>query len=310
MISPAVPLPSPAPNFDRSHMTTTKPGNCEACGNSLPIPRSIAMHFCPSCSADPARTIKAETGRYPRRSDTLRSGVKVDRLVQDFKKHGSIRRICRDYDLSRPYVTKLLRRKGCATDQRVLKAATKRKRIIEAFRKHPSMKGVCKLTRSSARYVREVLQEAGFETPKVQRKIADWKRIIDLYDSGLSTRAIAEQFGVGDETIRRGILRRGGVMRPKMAWLPGWHAEQRGFRDRARRPKCWDKLDPLKQALWLILREHPEAKGAALGKLLDLALIECPHGALQSHWETVLGDKNAKGFGAANSQISRIRNLE
>jgi transposase/predicted RNA-binding Zn-ribbon protein involved in translation (DUF1610 family) len=216
-----------ASNFDRRHMTVSTPDNCLACGKPLPIPHSIAMHFCPGCSADPARTIKAETGRYPRRSDTLRSGVKVDRLVQDFKRHGSIRRIAKQYGLSRPYVTALLRRKGCMTDQRVLKAAAKHDRIIQAFRERPSMKWICKQTHSAADYVREVLQEAGFETPTVQRKIEDWKAVIDLYNGGLSTREIGKRIGVGDESIRRGLDRRGIARRPNTAGLKERHAKVR-----------------------------------------------------------------------------------
>lgn len=220
MASNTVPLPRKvAPNFDRSHMVTSTPRNCLACGKPLPIPHSIAMVFCPTCSADPARTVKAETGRYPRRSDTLRSGVKVDRLVHDFKRHGSIRRIAKDYGITRKHATTLLRRKGCVTDQRRLKAAAKRDRIIQAFREHPSVKWVSKSTRSSANYVRAVVHAAGFETSKVQRKIADWKLIIDLYRAGLSTIDLAKKFNVQDESIRRGLKRRGEAMRPRAVYL-------------------------------------------------------------------------------------------
>lgn len=60
----------------------------------------------------------------------------------------------------------------------------------------------------------------------MQRKIEDWKRIIDLYNGGLSTRAIGQQFRVRDETIRRGLLRRGITMRPNTAHLSAFHANQ------------------------------------------------------------------------------------
>jgi hypothetical protein len=84
--------------------------------------------------------------------------------------------------------------------------------------------------------------------------------------------------------------------------------EQKEIRRLAHRPKCWDDLEPGTQTLWLIMNEHPGAKGRALGELLDEASIECTHGG--GHWADVLGNKKAKNHAAAKMQISRIRNLE
>jgi hypothetical protein len=180
------------------------------------------------------------SSRKPSSRKPRRTGAKLARFVRRVvgyqKAHPSISfaEIARHFRISPYYAGMIFRRAGCKTPfpprtkkppQTGMYSGITADKLVQTFQQMGSSKRVAERWGLTRAYVNQVLLAAGCRT-KRQPRPYDLQKAIARYKSGDPIDEIATENKIGHKRLRRDLVDAGVIIRPKTAWLKGWHAER------------------------------------------------------------------------------------